>query len=122
VKIIPGLEAEYEQYQKVNSRDPYSNRVVTYGEAWANLMEDAIGNGAKLSDVAEKASQEADTDGITGFMYGGAVAALRKFWVHGVELGKWHNRKYVKDEAAADKAAEEGKTVNPAVVTVNDGN
>jgi len=64
----------------------------------------------KIEDIAEKASHDADTEGITGFMYGTAVSILAKFWKHGEELRKWHNAKYKKPEISG--------VVNPAIMTI----
>lgn len=87
MKVKEGKEQEYEKYKKVNSADPYSNRVVTYGEEWADMMEEYIKVNNSLShEQAEECSHEADYDGITGFMYGAAKQALINFWEYGKEL------------------------------------
>ena len=58
------------------------------------MMEAEMAKGKKLTDIAEKTSNDADKEGITGFMYGCAVQALVAFWEHGEELRQWHNGKY----------------------------
>jgi hypothetical protein len=118
MKIKPELQEEYAKYVELNSRDGYSKAVVSFGEAWANLMEELIALGREVKDIAEAASHEADTDGITGYMYGTATSALSHFWIHGDALRAWHNRKYVPEEQAAS-ADESGAVVNPAIVTIN---
>jgi hypothetical protein len=87
MKIIESKQAEYKEYVAKNSGDGYSKGVVDYAERWADLMEKALETwrgGNELSpasvmrflvDNADKLSHEADTDGITGFMYGCAVSA-----------------------------------------------
>lgn len=60
-------------------------------------------------DNADRLSREADTEGITGFMYGCAVSILSQCWEYGEYLRKWHNKKYDYDGDGA---------VNPAVITV----
>lgn len=50
--------------------DPYGSGVVRYAERWANLMEQEIENGKTIIEIADSASYKADTEGITGFMYG----------------------------------------------------
>lgn len=112
MKIVEGREAEYEQYVKVND-DPYSARVVSYGREWADMMEALIEKGAKLEEIADQTSHDADTDGITGYMHGAAVLGLAHFWVHGDALRVWHNAKHGVTE---DKA--QGGTVNPAILTI----
>lgn len=110
-------QAGWDECRKNNS-EGYGKAVVDYAEAWANLMEKKMAAGEKLEAMWESASHEADTEGITGFMYGAAVSILTHAWKHGKELAKWHNRKYVKDEAKADVAAEMGRTVNPAILVI----
>ena len=81
-------------------------------------MEEKIDNSSDcpmkvIVDNAEKLSRDADTEGITGFMYGYAVNILSREWKYGDELRRWHNRKYDYDG--------EG-TVNPAILTVGGKN
>ena len=97
--------------------EPYGHRVITYSEEWANLMERDIAAGKTLEECAEDTSREADTDGITGFMYGAAVSTLSQVWIHGEALRRWHNRKYLTEEKAKDADAS-GGVVNPAIVTI----
>lgn len=117
MKLKSGTEAEYQKYKAVNAGDPYSNRVVTYGEEWADLMESRMQCGEKLEAIAKETSHEADTDGITGYMYGAAVSALSRFWEHGEELRRWNNLDtQIGDEG--EKANDEGGTLNPAILNV----
>ncbi len=88
----------------------YGMGILSYAESWADMMEKEISNGKKLEDIAEKTSYDADTSGITGFMYGCAVSILAECWEHGEELRVWHNKKYGVEDAKG--------TVNPAVLTI----
>jgi hypothetical protein len=117
MKIKEGLEADYAAYAKLNSSDPYSNRCVTYGEEWANLMEKQMADGKKLEDIAESTGHAADTDGITGFMYGCAVSALSKFWEYGESLRIWHNLKTQLGNEG-ERANKSGGVLNPALLNV----
>jgi len=74
-----------------NNTDPYGKACVDYAKAWAELMEKRINTGEKLEDIAEQTSHDADTSGITGFMYGAAVSILSQCWEYGEALRKWHN-------------------------------
>jgi hypothetical protein len=74
-----------------NNTDPYGRRCYTYAAAWADLMESRMASGERLEDIAKETSHEADTDGITGFMYGAAVSILSGVWEHGEQLRRWHN-------------------------------
>jgi hypothetical protein len=116
MQIKPGLETEYAEYVAKNS-DPYGKGVVDYTERWVALMEGAIAGGKKLEDIAEETSHLADTDGITGFMYGCAMQALAHFWVHGEPLRIWHNLK-TQLHHEGEKANAEGGVLNPAILNI----
>jgi len=98
----------WEICKEVNSA-PYGSAGVRYAEAWADLMEEEVDKGKSLAEVAEETSHKADTEGITGFMYGCAVSILSDVWVYGEELRVWHNKKYGHAGAGV---------VNPAIITV----
>lgn len=82
-------------------------------ERWAELLEAEIDKSNDIMkcfvDNADRLSREADTEDITGFMYGCAVSILSQCWEYGEYLRKWHNKKYDYDGDGA---------VNPAVMTV----
>jgi stage III sporulation protein SpoIIIAA len=119
VKIKDGLQAEYDVYVASNSRDSYSMGVVTFGERWASVMEVKIDAEEKLEDIAEQTSSLADTEGISGFMYGYAVEALAHFWIYGEELRRWHNiATQLHNEG--ERANESGGVLNPALMVISD--
>ena len=77
-----------------------------------------MANGETVEAVAEQAGQDADIDGITGFMYGCAVSTLSKVWEHGEQLRRWHNLKtQIKDEG--ERANESGGVLNPALLNIS---
>lgn len=104
-----------------NSGDPYSRGVVEYAARWASLMEKQIADGGILEAFAKQTSRDANTDGVTGFMYGCAVSMLVHFWVHGEALRQWHNLDCNPDSGVTANETE-GAVINPAVfeVGVND--
>jgi hypothetical protein len=108
-KIKPELQAEYDQYKELNSKDDYSKAVVDFGDRWMAAMEDKMSKGQELKDIWQQTSYDT-AQGITGFMYGAGAAAVAHFWEHGEELKKLHNEYY---HAPADA---EG-VVNPAILT-----
>lgn len=114
MKIKPGMEEAYQKGLNNNS-DSYGRAVYTFAERWAELMEKDIAefeNATKaITENAEKRSDEADTEGITGFMYGCAVSILSNCWEHGEILRKWHNKEYNYDGDGV---------VNPAILTIGD--
>lgn len=115
MKIKPGLEEEYRKYVEAN-QDPYGGEVVKFGERWADLMEKAMDEPPSLKyvdkSIEEVTSHEADTEGITGFMYGAAAAALSHFWIHGDQFKRWHNAKQ-------GGTGDEESVINPAIITID---
>lgn len=110
-------DADYWKKAKDVNTDPYGSCTVRYAEAWADLMESRMADGAKLEDIAKQASCDADTEGITGFMYGCAVAMLSAAWEHGEALRHWHNLdSQIRNEG--EKANESGGVLNPALLTI----
>ena len=67
----------WEQFVAINS-DFYGSGVVRYAERWANMMEKEMEKGKSIIEIADATSCAADTEGITGFMYGCAVSVDRK--------------------------------------------
>lgn len=104
-----------ELYQKGldNNQDPYGSCIYRYAERWADMMEETIkySNDPQkcIEEYAEVYSHKADTEGITGFMYGAAVSILSQAWEYGDILRKWHNKQYNYDGDG---------TVNPAILTI----
>ena len=124
MKIVKGKEQEYANYVATNSADDYSKAVVDYGERWAEFMEKRIPEGTTEPEItrifvdhANSDSHEADTSGITGFMYGCAVQALAQFWVHGEPLRHWHNLN-IQIGNEGEKANASGTVLNPALLNI----
>lgn len=111
------IDAEsWHHHVEVNS-DPYGSGVVRFAARWASMMEARIADGAELAAIAKEASHEADTEGISGFMYGAAVSILSTVWEHGEALRRWHNLDMqIHDEG--EKANEAGTVLNPALLTI----
>lgn len=99
---------EWEKWVNAN-RDPYGSAVIRYAERWANMMEEEMEAGKSLIEIADSTSHKADTEGITGFMYGCAVDILSQVWEHGDELRRWHNKEY---------GYSGDGVVNPAIITI----
>ncbi len=115
MKIIETKLAEYKTWKINNQKDPYSAECVRYAESWAGMMEKQMASGVSLKDIAKKTSHDADTTGITGFMYSVSVQALANFWVHGEELRRWHNlRSQISNEGVEANAS--GGVLNTAIL------
>lgn len=100
-----------------NNQDGYGAGIYKYAEDWANLMEETLKGGKELIDIAKSTSHDADTDGITGFMYGAAVGILSQCWKHGEELRVWHNID-TQIGTEGEKANESGGVLNPALLNI----
>ena len=114
-KTVEGIEMDFsnkEIWDKglANNEDPYGRAVYVFAEQWAKLMQKHMAEGKTLQECADADSHAADTEGITGFMYGCAVNVLFGVWKHGEELRVWHNKQY--------NHLGEG-VVNPAVLTIS---
>lgn len=106
----------YDEYVEHNS-DQYGRVVIRYAVNWADSMESEMNSGKKLEDIAEKTSHDADTEGITGFMYGCAVSMLTRCWEHGEQLRKWHNM-YTQLDTEGEEANKKGGILNPALLSL----
>ncbi len=80
--------------------------VLAFARRWANLMEEMMDPLRSVAEVAQEAFLEADKGydpddddesgeyyegGISGRMFGVAIAALERAWIHGPALREWHN-------------------------------
>lgn len=100
---------KWNKWQETN-QDGYGQGILKFADNWGCLMQYEIGNGAKLQDIADKTSHDADIEGISGFMYGAAVSILSDCWEFGEDLRKWHNKEYDHEGSGV---------VNPAVITIS---
>jgi hypothetical protein len=117
MRFKDGMQAEYNEGWDNNKDDPYGARCFTYAIQWADLMEARLANGETVEACAKECSREADTDGITGFMYGTAAAILSACWEHGEALRRWHNLD-TQIGKEGEKANESGGVLNPALLSI----
>lgn len=89
-----GKELRYRELENLNTQDSYGHGIFEYLKRWAGSMEQEMEGGMSVSEVALSTSSRADTDGITGAMYGCAVAVLSEYWEYGEQLREWHNNRY----------------------------
>lgn len=107
-----------------NNQDGYGAAIYSYAERWANMIEERMAalsldspSPVEIGAVAKQASYDADTEGITGFMYGAAVSILSQCWEHGDALRRWHNiDTQIGNEG--EIANEKGTTLNPAMLNI----
>ena len=88
-RIRDGMKKNYLELRAERGIDG----IVRYAERWSQMMEQEIKDGASVAEAAERTNHSADTDGITGYMYGQAVRLLSNYWEHGEELRQWHNQR-----------------------------
>lgn len=96
MKILEGHEKQYKDWK---NSDGYDRAIFIYAERWAEMLENKIESSTEdvmkvIVDNADKLSYEANTEGITGYMYGYAVSILSQCWKYGEYLRKWHNKEY----------------------------
>lgn len=107
-------EKAWVAWKVANLDGGYGEAILRYASRWAALMENS---GLEVSEVADSASHEADTEGITGFMYSAAVSVLSSCWVHGEQLRKWHNLKN-QVHTEGEKANADGGVLNTALLSI----
>lgn len=115
-EMISASEA-WDRWFAAQGGDGYGEAVFHYAKRWAEQMEARIDAGEKLEAVAKEESHKADTEGITGFMYGTAVSALAHLWVHGEALRRWHNLD-IQTKNEGELANETGGVLNPATLSI----
>ena len=114
-KEVEGIEMEFTNKDvwdtvKAANSDPYGTACIVYAENLAKLLQKHISEGKTIAECADEDTHTADTEGITGFMYGMAVGILSQCWKHGEELRQWHNKEYNHHGDGV---------VNPAVINVS---
>lgn len=113
-------DPEFWAQSKAKNQDAYGGAVLNYAFVWAMLMDVRMRRqNATVADVAKQASHDADTEGITGFMYGCAVSILSACWEHGEELRRWHNLD-TQIGSEGEKANESGGVLNPALLNIGE--
>ena len=91
-RVKPELKEAYQEFRTKVCGDFYSAGILRYAERWAAMMEDRIEAGATVAEAAEATHHLADTENISGFMYGQAVNLLSGYWEHGDELRQWQDQ------------------------------
>jgi hypothetical protein len=97
--------------------DPYGAAALRFAERWADLMEARIAENSTVAKCAKACARAADTEGITGFMYGCAVSILSHVWERGEELRQWSNID-VQIGTEGERANAEGGVLNPALLSI----
>ena len=115
MRIKHGMKKKYQAWL-ANNTDNYGRDCFVYAERFADMLEIEYINAINvpMSKILElygdKFSDDADKEGLTGFMVGMSINILSQCWEFGKDLKVWWNTKYGKPDA-------EG-TVNPACMTI----
>lgn len=110
----------YDEYKAKNaprgsSFDNYVAEILAYTERWAELMQKQVPEDKPLTrEIMDSTSHEADTSGITGYMYGAAARAISTHWIRGDEFRALYNSQYGDQ---GEEATKQKATINPAIVT-----
>lgn len=108
----------FETFVRENSGDDYGREILEFSERWALLMEMELAQGKSIEQMADLCARDADTNGISGFMYGCAVDFLSKVREHGEELRIWHNLdSQIGNEG--ETANREGGVLNPSLISIS---
>lgn len=120
---VKGIEMEivdqegFDAWKANQKGEGYGLAIFAYAEGWAKLMQKEFADkNIENPDItcmiahAEDCSKQVDFMGITGFMYGAAVAILAQHWKHGEALRKWHNKEWGAENSDG--------VVNPAMFTI----
>ncbi len=110
-------DVAWAKWQESN-KEGYGLAILRYAEVWARLMESRFGSGEAIEAIAADTSYLANTEGITGFMYGAAVKVLSDVWVHGEALRCWHNID-TQLGTEGEQANETGGVLNPAMLSLS---
>jgi len=85
-------ELVWAEYKKNNQDDGYGLGILRFVERWGLMMQAAIESSSDktpeqvIEEQANALMREADSEGITGFMYGAAVKVLYDCWLYGDQL------------------------------------
>lgn len=110
-------KSEFEHGLSKN-QDPYGFGCYKYGCNWAALMEERVKAGESIAECWRDCGSEADTEGVTGFMYGMAAAMISDIWVHGEEFRRAYNTG-MQVGTEGDRANARGSVLNPALLAMD---
>jgi|GEM_PF-3112677 len=81
-----GNKAAWESYINTNNT-PYGKAILSFTDRWGALMEKELAAGKPLdAAMVAKTADAADTEGLSGYMYGVARKLIVQVWENGPEL------------------------------------
>lgn len=83
-------ERAWQSYQ-VSHRSDEKKGIVDLAERWARLIQKALDEGTKLSDVAGPLFEQANTADVSSSGQEVVVTILANCWKHGERLRRWHS-------------------------------
>jgi len=88
-------QALWQEIIDKNSKDSFGRELISVGTKWADLMEEKINGGQKLSKIAESSLDEIEKKkrtSLSGAASTTIVNWLSQVWTHGNKLQSWHNK------------------------------
>lgn len=111
----PTIELSNEElWLAIKTEERDDNRISTYAERWARMMQLELSEGKTLEQIWHWTSREADLEGMSGATSSIAVDILARCWIHGAQLRRLHNTMWGSDSTE--------ETVNAAVIVIGDMN
>lgn len=107
MKIKKELEEQFVDFKNKNN-DFYGKGIIDFVIRWADLLETKEN---LTYGIAEGCANEADTEGVTGAMYGLAKSILFTYWYKGKELEEI----YLKEKEEEKKRFQEWRAKNRGV-------
>ncbi|MEG1705581.1 MAG: hypothetical protein RR290_03280 [Clostridia bacterium] len=80
-------------WDKFVSNSGNNSGIVSYARQWAKYMQYKLSQGAKLIDIADSTSHNANIYDLSGSIYPYVVSILSQYWKYGEELFNWYNNK-----------------------------
>lgn len=101
------LQAEYDKYKEINSKDGYSRAVIDCGESFANFVDE----GKSFKEAERLMLDTPEGSELTGYMMGAIMSAMVHFHPRGEEIKVWWNQE-------CGGTGEEKGTINPAILSI----
>lgn len=99
-----------------SQQDAAEMQALRFAARWANLMETAIADGARLEDIGNETCLQAAMGGLDWVYFSWAVFRIASAWVHGTEFAAWRNSLLRPDVEAIRRA---DPVLNPPITVID---
>lgn len=90
----------------------FARNVINFADAWGRMMQVKMSSGATVAEAAQATQQAAGRNIVTDDECVAAIRMLASCWIHGVDLRRWHNARYLSSDEFRGAEAQ-GSTFNP---------